>query len=69
MPPQNMRLWPTDYFLLKAIKKQQTQEFFSLHLLKFFFVTVFPLPSLTSVDLKNSHNQEAESSVSFGGNV
>ena len=46
MPPQNMPLWPKDYFLLKAIKKQQTQkELFPLYLLKFPFVKVFPLPS------------------------
>ena len=26
MPPQNMPLWHVDYFELKAIKAQQTQE-------------------------------------------
>lgn len=33
MPSQNMPLWHEDYFELKAIKKQQTQEGLSvLHL-------------------------------------
>ena len=26
MPPQNMLIWPTDYFELKALVKQQMQE-------------------------------------------
>lgn len=36
MPPENLPLWQKEYFELKAIKKQQTQEKFSAlpHLLK-----------------------------------